>query len=153
MIGALLCGSGLHRPSPAVVWNGGYGFTRCARCGRDMVRSLLCGWRVPKGHRVVWRDRPAEPERRPPAPARAAPPAPARAAPPAPAVTPDPTTPTAAPAAPRVASSPARRMSGEAVPSPFDFGDFDGPAAPPDRVRASSSGGTSDEAARLQGPR
>lgn len=52
---AIRCGLGRHDPLPDVRWNQGYGFTRCKGCGRDLVRSLLGDWHVPKGHRVVWR--------------------------------------------------------------------------------------------------
>lgn len=74
MIGRLLCRLGRHAPEPDGLWNAGYCFTRCRRCGRDMVRSAFGEWHVPKGHRVVWRPPgdgrvetsappPAEPER------------------------------------------------------------------------------------------
>jgi hypothetical protein len=52
---SLLCALGGHEAGPGEVYNGGYYFSRCRRCERDMIR---CGpaWRmVPEGHRVVWR--------------------------------------------------------------------------------------------------
>lgn len=52
---SLLCALGGHEAAPDEVYNGGYYFSRCRRCGLDMIR---CGaaWRmVPGGHRVVWR--------------------------------------------------------------------------------------------------
>lgn len=54
MIGGLLCRLGRHDGDPHGRWNGGYCFTRCRRCGRDMVRSAFGEWHVPKGYRVVW---------------------------------------------------------------------------------------------------
>jgi hypothetical protein len=51
----ILCDLGRHRPAANARWNQGYGFTRCERCGRNLVRSLLGEWHVPKKHRVVWR--------------------------------------------------------------------------------------------------
>ena len=51
----ILCDFGRHRPAANARWNEGYGFTRCERCGRNLVRSLLGDWHVPKKHRVVWR--------------------------------------------------------------------------------------------------
>lgn len=50
----------MHVPIPGGQWNGGYCFTSCARCGRDMVRSAFGEWHVPQGFRVVWS---AEPPR------------------------------------------------------------------------------------------
>lgn len=54
MIGVLLCRLGWHDPVPEGRWNGGYCFTNCHHCGRDMVRSAFGEWHVPKGFRVVW---------------------------------------------------------------------------------------------------
>ena len=53
----LLCSIGFHRPSPDEVWNKGWYFTRCERCGTDLVRTGSGKWRVPKGQKVVWRPR------------------------------------------------------------------------------------------------
>ncbi len=64
----ILCDLGRHRPAANARWNQGYGFTRCERCRRTLVRSLLGDWHVPKKHRVVWRA-PA-PASTPDAPAR-----------------------------------------------------------------------------------
>lgn len=55
MLGALLCRAGRHDPMAGGVWNGGYCFTACARCGRDMVRSVFGEWHVPRDFRIVWR--------------------------------------------------------------------------------------------------
>jgi hypothetical protein len=49
-----LCALGRHRPEPLARWNEGYYFTRCARCGRDLVRTAYGRWHPPKGYRVVW---------------------------------------------------------------------------------------------------
>lgn len=52
---ALPCIAGRHEVAPGEVRNQGFGFSRCQRCGRDMVRSKR-EWRtVPRGFRVVWR--------------------------------------------------------------------------------------------------
>ena len=50
----LLCSLGLHVPKGSVRWNHGYYFTKCARCGRDLVRTAHGRWHVPQGQRVVW---------------------------------------------------------------------------------------------------
>ena len=50
----LFCSLGWHHPKGAARWNNGYYFTRCARCGHDLVRTARGPWRVPQGHRVVW---------------------------------------------------------------------------------------------------
>ena len=50
----LFCGLGWHRPRPVARWNNGYYFTKCSRCGRDLVRTAYGGWHEPKGFRVVW---------------------------------------------------------------------------------------------------
>lgn len=55
MVGRLLCAFDRHTPSPEGLWNGGYCFTRCRRCGRDMVRSAFGEWHIPHAYRVVWR--------------------------------------------------------------------------------------------------
>lgn len=58
---SLRCLAGWHRAEPVVHWNHGYYFTRCRRCGNDLVRTAYSRWKVPKGYRVVWS------EERPPA--------------------------------------------------------------------------------------
>ena len=50
----LLCELGRHKPEPVARWNNGYYFTRCARCGEDLVRTAYGRWHVPHGYRVVW---------------------------------------------------------------------------------------------------
>jgi hypothetical protein len=54
----LLCDLGWHRPEPVARWNSGYYFTRCARCGKDLVRTAYGRWHVPRGYRVVWQAQP-----------------------------------------------------------------------------------------------
>lgn len=49
-----LCNMGWHRVSADVRWNSGYYFSRCQRCGRDLVRTIYGRWHVPRGYRVVW---------------------------------------------------------------------------------------------------
>lgn len=53
----MLCELGLHRVDrDAAVWNVGIGFSRCVRCGREMVRRSGRSWGVvPRGYAVVWR--------------------------------------------------------------------------------------------------
>ena len=52
---SLACLVGRHRARPSAVRNQGLYFSRCARCERDMVRSLGAWRPVPSGFRVVWR--------------------------------------------------------------------------------------------------
>lgn len=52
---SLRCGLGWHAPDPVARWNDGYYFTRCRRCGGDLVRTAYGRWRTPRGCRVVWR--------------------------------------------------------------------------------------------------
>ena len=54
---ALLCQLGWHRAEPDEVWNQGYYFSRCSRCGQDIVRTPSGRWHVPAGHKVVWKAR------------------------------------------------------------------------------------------------
>jgi hypothetical protein len=53
---SLRCLAGWHRAEPVVHWNHGYYFTRCRRCGSDLVRTAYSRWQAPKGYRVVWSD-------------------------------------------------------------------------------------------------
>lgn len=49
------CIAGRHTAAPGGVRNQGFDFSRCRRCGRDMVRTSS-RWRpVPRGFRVVWK--------------------------------------------------------------------------------------------------
>jgi hypothetical protein len=52
---SLLCALGGHEAGSGEVYNGGYYFARCRRCGLDMIRSGAAWRMVPEGHRVVWR--------------------------------------------------------------------------------------------------
>lgn len=55
------CRVGWHTPSTQEIWNDGHHFTRCDRCGEDLVRPPAGKWgRVPKGFRVVWKQRTAD---------------------------------------------------------------------------------------------
>ena len=54
----LLCDLNWHKPEPVARWNNGYYFTRCARCGENLVRTAYGRWRVPHGYRVVWQAAP-----------------------------------------------------------------------------------------------
>lgn len=54
-----LCRVLTHRIAPHISHNQGFAFSRCRRCGRDMIRSSASqessDWRnVPAGFRVVW---------------------------------------------------------------------------------------------------
>jgi hypothetical protein len=51
----LLCGLTGHEPASAEVYNGGYFFSHCRRCGGDMLRSGDRWGTAPAGHRVVWK--------------------------------------------------------------------------------------------------
>jgi hypothetical protein len=52
----MLCGLAIHRAGAGAAWNGGIGFSRCVRCGADLVRRQGARWRpVPRGYAVVWR--------------------------------------------------------------------------------------------------
>ncbi|HEX5183954.1 MAG TPA: hypothetical protein VFW19_12495 [Allosphingosinicella sp.] len=55
----ILCRAGRHsRGAHAPVWNNGYWFSSCERCGCDLVRRGGGRWRAPpKGYKVVWRPR------------------------------------------------------------------------------------------------
>jgi hypothetical protein len=53
----LMCRLRLHRPAPGEVWNRGYWFTTCERCGADLVRTAAGGWHVPPGKKIVWKSR------------------------------------------------------------------------------------------------
>ncbi|MFL9839460.1 hypothetical protein ABS767_00670 [Sphingomonas sp. ST-64] len=44
-----------HQPGDDPVWNEGYFFTRCTRCGRDMMRADGPWRSVPRKYRVAWR--------------------------------------------------------------------------------------------------
>jgi hypothetical protein len=50
----LICSLGWHSPEPLPRWNDGYYFSRCRRCGCDLVRTAYEKWHVPDGYRVVW---------------------------------------------------------------------------------------------------
>ena len=52
--GGLLCLLMRHRPVEKQVWNDGFYFSRCSRCGCEILRRGA-RWRpVPAGYRVVW---------------------------------------------------------------------------------------------------
>lgn len=51
----LLCALGRHKAEPLPQWNNGYYFSRCKRCGLDLVRTAFEGWHLPQGSKVVWR--------------------------------------------------------------------------------------------------
>jgi hypothetical protein len=45
-----------HQADGGHVYNSGYYFSACRRCGRHLVRSPHGDWGpVPRGHRVVWK--------------------------------------------------------------------------------------------------
>ncbi len=49
------CTAGKHDAAPGAVRNQGFEFSRCRRCGRDLIRSNAKWTTVPTGFRVVWR--------------------------------------------------------------------------------------------------
>ncbi len=51
----ILCALHVHRPSAPGIWNRGYQFSRCARCGHDLIATDGSWERVPPGYRVVWK--------------------------------------------------------------------------------------------------
>ena len=51
----LMCAIGCHEAAAREVYNCGYHFSRCRRCGRDMIRAGAAWSLVPPGHRVVWK--------------------------------------------------------------------------------------------------
>jgi hypothetical protein len=53
---SMLCRLGGHEAAAGEVWNAGYYFSRCRRCGRDMIRAGADWQVVPEGHRVVWKN-------------------------------------------------------------------------------------------------
>ncbi len=53
---SLWCTTFGHRPVPDEIYNSGYWFSGCARCGEALVRAARSGWRTaPRGHRIVWK--------------------------------------------------------------------------------------------------
>lgn len=117
-LATLPCRLGLHKPVAPGRWNGGYCFTTCSRCGRDMVRSLFGEWHVPVDFRVVWEAKPKDTIAAPTAPSAAAMPSPA---PPVPAQVVAPQMPARPPV-----SAPSRKFKVDKPEprSPFDFDDF-----------------------------
>lgn len=57
----LRCYAGRHAAAPGEVRNQGFEFSHCRRCGSDLVRSAHRWRTVPKGFRVVWKQRPGQP--------------------------------------------------------------------------------------------
>lgn len=55
----LLCNLAAHAPAPVDLVNQGFAFSRCRRCGSDLIRSASASatrWtRVPPGFRIAWR--------------------------------------------------------------------------------------------------
>ena len=52
----LRCAIGGHAAETDPVYNSGYFFSPCRRCGRYLLRSARSGWApVPPGHRIVWK--------------------------------------------------------------------------------------------------
>ncbi len=51
----IMCALAGHEPGGKVAYNGGFHFSSCRRCGRDMFRSSGAWEAVPEGHRVAWK--------------------------------------------------------------------------------------------------
>ena len=51
----IVCALAGHEPDGRQAYNGGFHFSRCRRCRRDMVRSSGPWDAVPVGHRVAWK--------------------------------------------------------------------------------------------------
>lgn len=57
----IFCRLGQHRAVPGTLWNDGYYFSACARCGKELVRVPGGRWTtIPPNMRVVWRERTEE---------------------------------------------------------------------------------------------
>ncbi|HEY0113031.1 MAG TPA: hypothetical protein VGB59_07735 [Allosphingosinicella sp.] len=52
---SILCALGGHEAGSGEIYNGGYYFSRCRRCERDMIRCGAAWQTVPNGHKVVWK--------------------------------------------------------------------------------------------------
>ena len=45
-----------HKAGDIEVYNSGYWFSACARCGEALLRAPREDWRIaPRGHRIVWK--------------------------------------------------------------------------------------------------
>jgi hypothetical protein len=53
----MLCSLGRHEPGPASVWNDGFYFGQCRHCACELIRKRRAWREVPRGYRVVWKDR------------------------------------------------------------------------------------------------
>jgi hypothetical protein len=49
-----LCRLGWHRPAPTPRWHAGLYFTKCLRCGSDLVRLPRGRWTIPSDVLVLW---------------------------------------------------------------------------------------------------
>ena len=65
---SLICRLRGHAPDPDEICNAGRCFSRCLRCGADLVQEGEEWKPVPKGYRVVWKDSAPAPAPPPPAP-------------------------------------------------------------------------------------
>jgi hypothetical protein len=52
---SIFCTIGGHEAESGEVYNSGYYFSACRRCGTDMIRCGAAWQAVPKGHKVVWK--------------------------------------------------------------------------------------------------
>lgn len=52
----ILCAVGWHKPSQKIIENEGRTYSRCKRCGADLIK-VGEGWKTaPRGYRVIWKD-------------------------------------------------------------------------------------------------
>ena len=52
----LVCSIGGHRAAGPAVYNSGFYFSACGRCGRHLIRTARSDWDcLPPGHQVVWK--------------------------------------------------------------------------------------------------
>jgi len=58
--GSLWCAIVGHRVEHEPVWNQGFYFARCTRCGEDVIRVPGEKWHIPRNARVVWRSKAAQ---------------------------------------------------------------------------------------------
>jgi hypothetical protein len=51
----VMCGVAGHAARNAGLWNEGYFFGKCRRCGQDLIRTDGGWFPVPRGYQVAWR--------------------------------------------------------------------------------------------------
>lgn len=55
---SLLCLLKMHRSDTRGIWNGGFFFSTCGHCRKQLIRRRCSPWEeIPKGFKVVWKAR------------------------------------------------------------------------------------------------